>query len=166
MKPIIYLDMDGTIADFEGWAFTAFGPEWKIELEKSEWGRFQNHPALFLHLPVMDGAKDMYDACVELTKDRNRVQILTALPNRAKEVFKDAAMHKILWARSVLHPDIRVVFGPFAQDKQYHIRHKHDILIDDMERNIDQWEAAGGIGILHKSCKESTIEVTAHYRKL
>ena len=32
---------------------------------------------------------------------------------------------------------------------------KNSILIDDMERNISRWNAAGGIGILHKSATET-----------
>ena len=32
---------------------------------------------------------------------------------------------------------------------------EHSILIDDMQKNIDQWKAAGGIGILHTNAKDT-----------
>lgn len=46
-------------------------------------------------------------------------------------------------------------FGPFAEDKQHHCQDYTDILIDDMPKNIEQWENQDGIGILHKSVDET-----------
>lgn len=152
MKPIIYLDMDGVLADFEGWAARQFG-DWRKEIESPNWGRFSEFPNLFELLPVMDGAVELYQTCVEVIGDKNQVQILTALPNRAEISMLDAAKHKTEWARKNISPDIRVHFGPYAQHKMLHVRHKHDILIDDIGRNVDQWESAGGIGIWHVTMK-------------
>ena len=153
--------MDGVLADFEGWAATMFGefPKWKQEIEKPNWGEFSKHPNLFELLPVMSGAKALYEGCVDMIGDKNQVQILTALPNRAAHVMPDAAQHKIGWARRYISPDIRVHFGPYAQHKQYHKQHPNDILIDDMALNIEQWKKVGGIGILHIDAVTSLREV-------
>jgi hypothetical protein len=155
------LDMDGVLADFEGWAVETFGSvkQWKSEIDKPDWGRFTEYPDIYAILPPMPDAMDLYNGCVELMGDRNRVQILTALPNRARAAFPDAAKHKIEWAKKYIHPSIRVHFGPFAQDKQYHKQHPNDVLIDDMIQNIDQWNAVGGCGILHTSAANSLKEL-------
>ena len=39
-----------------------------------------------------------------------------------------------------------------------------NVLIDDRPKNIEAWEAAGGIGIIHTSAKE-TIEKLKELRK-
>lgn len=151
MNPIIYLDMDGVLFDFDGWSERTFGScaAFKAEIESPNWGKFKDYPNLFELLPPMHDAMALYEGCCEFIGDKNRVQCLTALPNRAMHVFPDAARHKIESVHRHISKDLRVHFGPFAQDKQYHCKHSGDILIDDMIRNIDQWNSAGGIGILH-----------------
>jgi 5'-nucleotidase len=157
IKPMIYLDMDGVVANFEGWSKEVIGEDWKGEINKPTWGRYKEHPDLYLWLPPMEGAKGLYNACCEYIGDKNLVQFLTALPNRAKDHFPNATAHKILWAKQHIDPHVRVVFGPYAQHKRHHIRFKEDVLIDDVELNIKQWQHDGGRGILHVSIN-STIE--------
>lgn len=157
MKPIIYLDLDGTLADFEKKAIELFGDQWKQEVEAAGWGQFTKYPNIYEILEPMPDALELYEGCCEIIDDINHVQILTALPRRAE--FVDAAKHKIEWARKYIHRDIRVNFGPHAQDKQYHIRSDRDVLIDDMERNIIQWRESGGVGVVHVSAKQSLEEL-------
>lgn len=142
------LDMDGVLAGFEVWAFNNVGPEWKAQIDKPMWGDFVKFPKLYRELPVLEGANEIYAKSCEIF-GKDRISILTALPNRAREYFVSAAEDKIYWARKHIDPDIRVSFGPFAKDKQHHCRKPQDVLIDDMAINIDQWNAKGGIGILH-----------------
>lgn len=149
MNTYIFLDMDGVLANFEGKAQELFGDGWKEEIEQAGWGRFTQYPNIYDILDPMPDALKLYEGCCEIMGDSDRVQILTALPNRAK--FDQAAKDKTNWARRHIHQDIRVVFGPYAQDKQLHLRHQCDVLIDDQSRNVNQWNAAGGFGILHVS---------------
>ena len=157
MKSIIFLDMDGVLANFSGFAVENFGNNWQTEIEKPNWGALSHIPNLFAQLNPMEDALELYYSCCEIIGDKNRVQILTALPNRAH--MESAARDKIEWAHKHISPDIRVHFGPYAQDKQYHKRHKFDILIDDSELNITQWESVGGYGIIHENSKKSTDEL-------
>lgn len=163
LKPVIYLDQDGVMADFEGWAFQVIGPDWKEEIDKDNWGRFADYPDIYKILPLMEGALPLYRGCVEIMGNKNQVQILTAIPNRALRVFPHAPQHKIEWAEGNIDPDLRVHFGPFAQHKQFHFKHPGDILIDDMAQNIEQWRSVGGFGIVHTSAVQTLRELRAHF---
>ena len=153
--------MDGVLVDFERTAFELFGANWKHEIDKPNWGAFSKHPNLYEILKPMDDAMELYNGCVELV-GKDYVSCLTALPNRARNYFPDAAQHKIEWAIKYIDPSLRVYFGPFARDKQFHVRHKCDILIDDMPINIDQWNSKGGIGILHTSAKDTLEKLSSN----
>lgn len=156
IKSMLYLDMDGVVADFEGWSTAVIGTDWKTHINKPSWGTYTQHPEMYLRLSPMDKAKELYEFCCDFMGDYNRVQFLTALPNRARDSFPHAANHKILWVKEHINKHARVVFGPFAQHKRYHIRFPEDILIDDTEINIKQWNHDCGVGILHSSV-EATI---------
>lgn len=158
MKPVLYIDMDGVTANFEGKAFELFGDKWRTEINSPGWGRFKEYPNLYEILDPYPKARELYERCCELMGDKNQVRALTALPSRAKNYFPDAARDKILWNQRHISKDFRTYFGPLAKDKQHHVMTSRDILIDDMERNIEQWNAKGAIGILHRSIDE-TLEI-------
>jgi 5'-nucleotidase len=158
IKPMLYLDMDGVVANFEGWAADSIGPTWKQEIDKPDWGSFGNFPNLYLNLPKMINADSLYHECCALVGE-DRVQFLTALPRRAQPIFPNAARHKVEWIKKNISPKARVHFGPYAVDKQLHVRSPEDILVDDMKINIDQWNKAGGIGILHTSAANSILQL-------
>ncbi len=52
-------------------------------------------------------------------------------------------------------PDTKLILAFRANKKQY--SKENSILIDDLKVTIDEWNAGGGIGILHTSAA-STIE--------
>jgi hypothetical protein len=156
---MIYLDMDGVLADFEGWASSIIGPDWKKEIDEPKWGKFALYPRLYAELPVMEKALELYEFCCEYIGDETKVGILTALPNRARDVFPMAAQDKTEWARKNINKSIRVNFGPFAVNKQLHCVYPTDILIDDMKINIDQWNSKGGIGLQHTSCSDIILKL-------
>lgn len=59
---------------------------------------------------------------------------------------------------------MKVNFGPYAKDKQYHCE-VGDILIDDSSINIEQWRARGGIGILHTSTDDTIEQLRKLYER-
>jgi phosphoglycolate phosphatase-like HAD superfamily hydrolase len=66
-----------------------------------------------------------------------------------------ACVGKKKWCSNHLNvPSRRVICVPRSASKQNHAG-KNRILIDDLESNINEWEAAGGIGILHKNTGET-----------
>jgi 5'(3')-deoxyribonucleotidase len=153
MKRILYLDMDGVLADFEGTTQALLGSEynWKEEVDKPHWGMVQEIQNLYAILKPLPDAHELWDWVHTRFDD---VRILTAIPKRAH--FPEAVNDKRNWIHKHFGP-AKVCFGPYAYDKQFHCT-DGDILIDDAEINIKQWNSRGGYGILHTSTK-NTIEI-------
>ena len=76
--------------------------------------------------------------------------ILLSAPSKQES----SRLGKRVWVKREL-PDVKLILRPASQKQQY--ASPTSILIDDRQKNIDQWEAAGGIGILHTNTA-NTIE--------
>ncbi len=76
--------------------------------------------------------------------------ILLSAPSREES----SRIGKAVWVKHKI-PGTKLILR-YAKQKQQLATPK-SILIDDRQINIDQWEAAGGVGILHTSTS-STIE--------
>lgn len=146
--PTLYLDMDGVIADFDGYAGSILGP--KQDLGTSErwpedqWRTLAEIPNLYLKLPKMALADSMVSLCRRFRDELGwELYLLTATPkgNDIPDSFHD----KILWTQQY-YPDLRVRFGPFSHNKQDHYR-QGDVLVDDRTSNCEQWRARGGQAI-------------------
>ena len=149
----IYVDLDGVLANMEGYVRAHFGDNWKAEIEKPNWGLVGDiHQRLYRDLHPMEDAHTLWNFLNETYHD---VQVLTAIPKRAH--FPYAVNDKREWVHKHFGKNVKVNFGPYAYDKQFHCK-PGDILIDDMQINIDQWNAVGGYGILHTSAESSLEE--------
>ena len=152
----IYLDMDGVVADFDGYAEPIVGyctPGGK-RYDDADWRKISANERLYLTLDKCPNADVLVDAVRKIAADYNYdIRFLTAIPrqNNVPWVFWD----KIQWC-GLHYPHIPVFLGPYSHDKQVHCR-AGDILIDDRDSNIDEWNSAGGIGILHY---DTTIDNT------
>ena len=146
----IYVDLDGVLANMEGYLQRHYGDNWKTEIEKPNWGDVAtSHQRLYLDLEPMADAHELWDW---LNKTYNHVEILTAIPKRA--YFPNAVNDKRDWVHKHFGKSVKVNFGPYAYDKQFHCT-PGDILIDDMQINIEQWNTVGGYGILHTTAEDS-----------
>ncbi len=149
----LYLDMDGVVADFDEYAARTLGvPPSQGVYPDEVWYKLASNSRLYRDLIKTPYADQLVDECrdLALTKEYNLL-FLTAVPkgNDVAWAFYD----KVMWAN--LHfPDIPVHFGPFSKDKWQHCQ-PGDILIDDRQSNIDEWQSANGIAIHH-----TTIEKT------
>lgn len=154
--PTIYLDMDGVVADFDGYASKVLGlPVPEGRWPKEHWNDIIQNPRIYSLLEKTKEADALVEYCRYL-RDVHGWQLifLTAVPkdNDVHWAFYD----KVFWAQKYF-PDIPVHFGPFAKNKQDHC-YPSDILIDDKPSNITEWKDAGGYGILHVTNKlEPTI---------
>lgn len=151
----IFVDMDGVLSDFVKHAFAqdkmdAKGdPKWN-ELDYNWW----------VTMPAFEGMKEFYAALKKTAATR----ILTA-PSVSDECFRAKAE----WVKN--HWDqwmLKSLIICSASDKQFLARPNH-ILIDDRQKNVDEWREAGGIAILHTgdyaaTLKQVDVEIAA-YRK-
>ena len=143
----IFLDMDGVVADFNGYAkelvgYTAPGKRYPEE----DWDKIKANPRLYREIPVIEGSEYFVERVRQLANENDMpLKFLSAVPrqNDVGWVFWD----KIEWVKTYF-PGIPLWFGPYSRDKHVHCVNG-DILIDDREDNIQDWTTAGGIGILH-----------------
>lgn len=155
MKPIIYLDMDGVLVDLDAEVYNRTGYKFGELTPKEMWKLLNDvAPDLFFTAKKMHDADDLVYKVMEYAKKFNyEVGILTALP--MQKSFVNAKADKIKWLQKH-YPQLLKNFkvGPFAKNKKDHAK-IGDILIDDLEKNIIDWNNVGGIGVLHKSADET-----------
>lgn len=81
-------------------------------------------------------------------------EVLTATGNPEY----NAGKQKVRWVAKNIGPDIKVNITRKAADKAQFAAPNH-ILIDDKEKALKPWRAAGGIGILHTSATKTIAEL-------
>ena len=161
-KPIVYLDMDGVLADFFGGVEFLYGVEhWKEltndktkDLKKQVIDRITGTD-FFAVLPKFPTA----DALIEMVKKftGGKFSINTS-PLRGDH--ENSAKYKKVWiSNNIEQPDNIIVTGrkeTYAKDKG---TGTPNILIDDRPVNIQKWQAAGGYGILYQANRDSLNKV-------
>jgi 5'(3')-deoxyribonucleotidase len=148
----IYVDMDGVLADF----FT----EWGKLMGKDDWRNIgqENIPAalekikqtenFWLNLPLTPNAKNL----LSLIKDVKGSYSICSSPLPGDP---NSEPHKREWIKNNLSfflPEEIII----THDKAKYATQPDgtpNILIDDYGKNIQQWEAAGGVGFKHKDHK-------------
>ena len=146
----IYVDMDGVLADFFG--------AWAKLMDKDHWTKIDDiMPALqkirdtenfFLDLPLTANAKNL----LSLIKDVKGEYVILSSPLPDDP---NSEPHKREWISKNLtfFPPKDVII---TSDKARYATTEDgtpNILIDDYGKNIQSWEAAGGIGFKHKDHK-------------
>jgi hypothetical protein len=148
--PIVYCDMDGVLADFVRHIGNLYG----VKLTSKTFDSFinprkpeidKNYPHLFGELPLMKGALDLWRVI-----SKHDVRILSAYPSSWQS---NAKSDKVAWVKKTLTPQPTKIHTVLRHEKQLYAMTNGvpNILIDDFDKNIAEWEAAGGIGIKHTS---------------
>ena len=148
----VYLDMDGVIADFDK-RFTELAGMGPREYESSFgrekfWDFIDNKIGVkfWTGIEWMPEGKKLYNFVKQFDHK------LLSAPSRNDT----SKIGKRMWAKKNT-PGTQLILAAAVNKQNY--ADKSNILIDDREKNIQQWKDAGGIGILFKSTDQVIDEL-------
>lgn len=152
MEINVFSDNDGVNAGFLAGFKAKFGKEFDSVPAGQAWAWIGRDSSFFSDLPLMPDVRLYWDAI-----KKHNPTILTGCPSAS---FAKSEIGKRSWLEK--H---REIFGEhtkmivcLTKDKPKHMIKPGDILIDDHQKNIDAWQAAGGIGILFKNAKQAIAD--------
>ena len=161
VKPIVYLDMDGVIADFFGGVERLYGVDhWKQltsdktkDLRQDVIDRIAGTD-FFAHLPKFSSADTLIEMIKKFTG--GQYSILTS-PLRGDT--ENSGYYKKVWiGKHIVKPDEIIVTG---RKETYATKNGvPNILIDDRPINIEKWQSKGGYGILYQANKHPLSKVS------
>ena len=156
---MIYLDMDGVIADFSKRYKELYRMEPREAEKNKQFDKFFNEFIATRQFETLDLMPGAMDGLIFLRKHLTiPTQILSS--TASQERYDAISKQKMIWLQT--HG---ITFTPnFVPGKRfkYKFAGPDKIIIDDTQSVIDQWKEAGGIGILHKDWP-STLAILRQY---
>ena len=161
-KPIVYIDMDGVLADFFGGVEKLYGVQHWKELSSDKTKDLKQQVInritgtdFFATLPKFDSSGELISMVKDFTGGNFSIN---TSPLRGDN--ENSAKYKKLWIQNnIEQPDEIVITGrkeSYAKDKA---SGTPNILIDDRPVNIQRWQGAGGYGILYQANRDSLTKV-------
>lgn len=156
----VFVDMDGVLADFITGIESADFLDKPLVTEQD----YDNNKVsfinkrLFRNLPPMEGMLDLIDFIKQHNLPWEILSAAGLTENRNLAVYDKTA-----WIREHVCPYVAVTCTANGKKKAIFAK-PNRVLIDDRLDNIEAWEKAGGIGILHKSVAETIETLTSLIR--
>ncbi len=153
----IYFDMDGVLADFTRGIKELCGFDPAVQGESNEkeddriWNAVRSVDHFYDRLEPVPGSFELFLRIYE--KYGDDCQILTAVP-KPKRNIPEAGDDKRRWVKRLLAPEVKINIV-LRKEKPDYCTGPDCILIDDYEKNIREWEAIGGTGILFNSAEDA-----------
>ena len=149
--PHVYLDMDGVIVNLEKGAFKVHGKQLSDVQRPERWDKISDTKEFWKDLEWMPGSKKLWNF-LKPYKPSIMSAYAKSEPNSAKgkEEWLKKNVEKL--PRSRINLVMRSDKQRFARDGR---TQAPNILIDDHEKNIREWESKGGIGIHHTSVERT-----------
>ncbi len=160
-RPIVYVDMDGTLADMFGEIAKREGaPHWrKARKIKDRIDQVAQEPGFFEELPPLPNAGKLLRGIVKQASD------FAILSSPLMSEVEQSTQEKTDWLQRYLRkfPVSDVIFDHQKEKYARQADGTPNILIDDWDSNIRLWEANGGIGILYKDSEVDRALRKLHY---
>ena len=150
--PEIYCDLYEVLVDFMRGADAAVGGSF-IKTDKDErWSKVNQTKGFWANLGWKPNAKRLHEFII-----RYNPHVLSAYPDRDP----NAKNGKMKWLKkNTGFKRAKIHLVKRAQKKDYATTDdKPNVLIDDYIKNIREWEAKGGIGILHTDVGKTISEL-------
>ena len=150
--PDIYCDMDQVLCNFMKGAEEAIGGDFVTANKDERWNKINQTKGFWANLEWMPGGKRLY-----VFISRYNTHILSAYSARDP----NSKNGKMTWlARHTGIPKRNINLVKRADKKLYAVTDgKPNILIDDYIKNINEWQANGGIGVHHTAARKSIGEL-------
>ena len=154
-RPRIYVDMDGVLCDFIAQSKKATGKIFTQDKAKEYWPIIKRTPRFWSDMPWMPGGKQLWNYIKQYNP-----HILSAYTPDDPNCIPG----KRTWLRkNVRISSNRVNLVRRVEKQKFAMKsdmgRRPAILIDDSPRNIDQFKAAGGMGIVHTSTSNTLREL-------
>jgi hypothetical protein len=145
-KYTIYCDMDGVLVDFDKGYEDLTGMSTKEADAKGPeffWKPISDAGAAFwIRLKWMSDGNELWNYIKQYNPS------LLSAPSKEES----SKIGKRVWVKRNL-PGVKLILANAVNKQNYSGENK--ILIDDREKNIEQWRSKGGIGILHTSASDT-----------
>ena len=153
----IYFDMDGVLANFNKGVIDLLHLK---PINQSDPFDYKKTNALYAKMRTVDHYYDMLEPIQEAVdlllelyeKYGDDVQILTAIPKPHRGIIT-ASEDKINWTKRLISDKIKINIC-YRAEKANFCTGADCILIDDYDKNIREWEALGGTGILYTNIED------------
>lgn len=174
----VFLDMDGVLVDFDRGVLNQFKIDTKALNQRTQdltdtqkkqkslmWVLIRKSPKFWIDLEKHPGAIELW----EKTKKYHPI-ILTAAPSTFKEgseLFLGVAEHKSKWIENHFEMTDKDRFICTVSKKKplFMKEGAINILVDDRIKNIQEWEAAGGIGIHHTNIDDTLSKLDKLFKE-
>ncbi len=160
--------MDGVLADFDRGVKeichmepVKYGQRNDAEVMEL-WERVKKAKNYYYQLKPMEGAVEMFQQLRQRFGDR--CEILSAIPAEYFGIVS-AKEDKIRWVRDYLDKEV-VINIVYRSEKADFAKGKDYILVDDYEKNIREWEEAGGSGILYQNASQALADLEGILERL
>ena len=153
----IYFDMDGVLTNFNKGVIDLLHLK---PINQSDPFDYKKTNALYAKMRTVDHYYDKLEPIQEAVdllfelyeKYGDDIQILTAIPKPHRGIIT-ASEDKINWTKRLISDKIKINIC-YRAEKANFCTGVDCILIDDYDKNIREWEALGGTGILYTNIKD------------
>ena len=139
----LYCDLDGVLADFDGYYQRAFGADPRGGSGVVDWDALRLLGDFYADVPLLPDGRLLWNQMASWEPI-----VLTALPYSIPEV----ADYKRNWVRRHLGEDIKVICCK-SRTKHLYAR-PGDVLVDDRDVDREAWVAAGGVFVPYRSARQ------------